>query len=385
VKLLTAAFGLAVTVAAEASSPAHPLWIDASNWMKCDGVTDDTAGFQTGVNTATQRTLFLPAGDCLISDSVTVTSTTHIVGAGGGADDSNAGTTLEWRGPVNTPMLDLQGVRDAVFEDFLIEASASHPLTIGIRSQTVSGKLATGNKFYRIYMNGITTGLGKGFAFVAASGGDSNNDMNTFEEVEVNNFTVAGWSFEHSQSKGHRLVNCTFLGIGDGGPLRPNSYGVTTALGSNGNGGSFMWYGGGGGYVGNADFYLGNPNDAILISGGNFEGSPRLLETTGPSWNAFPVTIQGIRWAGNGLASDGEAVRYKQQGPLNLIGNILGTSPDSPLQIYVTGSGAPIVAIAIGNTLVSALANPFTGTGAWILLGNNRNFGPASMIGNKIP
>jgi hypothetical protein len=69
-----------------------------------------------------------------------------------------------------------------------------------------------------------------------------------------------------------------------------------------------FWYGVFGYGAGEADFYLGGPNDAILISGGNFEGSARLLETTGASANPFPVTIQGVRWSGDGLAADGKAI-----------------------------------------------------------------------------
>jgi hypothetical protein len=353
--------------------------INGGTWMKCDGVTNDTEGLQTAIDVAANATLVLPKGKCIIARTIAVTNRLHIAGAGGGASESIAGTTLKWAGPPGIPLFDLQGIRDSIFEDFLIAANSSHPLAIGIRSITISGKTSNANAFRHIYMNGTTTGLGKGFVFVAGSGGDNNNDENSFDGISINNYTVAAWSFEHSQSKAHRLINCAFNAASG----ETDQYGVTTALGPGSQGGSFLWYGGNGHGNAGADFYLGSPNDVILISGGNFEGSARLLETAGASANPFPVTIQGVRWSGDGLAADGKAIIYTQQGPLNLIGNVIGEYPKKPLQIYINDWATPIVATAIGNNLRTALEAPFRGNGTWELIGNIRNFGPGVQIPNQ--
>ena len=362
-------------------SPLSASGIDGRAYMACDGKTDDTAGFQAAISAAAKSTLSLPNGVCIISNSVAVTNTIHIVGDGGGSSSLTAGTTLEWRGPASLPMLDLQGITDSVFEDFLIESNATYPLAIGVRSITIAGKYANASKFHHLQINGTSAGgLGKGFAFVAGSGGDNNNDENTFEDVTVRNFAIAGWSFEHSQSKAHRLLNCRFYGT-----KAANSYGVTTALTTSWSGGSFFWYGGFGYGSGEADFYLGGPDDAILISGGNFEGSARLLETVGASSNSFPITIEGVRWAGDGLAGDGKAIIYTQRGPLNLHGNIIGQYPNKPLQVYINDWSTPIVATAIGNTFMTSLGSPFQGNGTWVVLANILNGGPATVIPNRVP
>jgi hypothetical protein len=350
--------------------------------MKCDGVTDDTVNFQTAINAAVRGTLLLPSGMCIISSTIAITATIHIIGAGGGANELYAGTTLQWTGASNVPMIDLQGIQDSVFEEFLIQATAAHPLAIGIRSITTAGKLSNANKFQHMYMNGTTMGLGKGFAFVAGSGGDNNNDENTFEDVTVSNFTKAAWSFEHSQSMAHRLNNCRYYGASG----QTNQYGVTTALGPSGFGGNFIWHGGFGCCVGESDFYLGMPStSAILISGGNFESSARLLKTWSNGGNGFVVTIEGTRWAGNMLAADGKAIIYTLQGPLNLIGNTIGEYPANPLQIYIQDWATPMVANAIGNNIMTSLTAPFTGNGTWALSGNLLNRGPAVKLPNRYP
>src|ERR1700730_6301597 len=109
-------------------------WVDGHKYMKCDSVTDDTAGFQSAVNAAYLGTLFLPSGQCQISATIAVTDSIHIIGAGGSNSSAHSGTVLKWSGASSsTPMLDLQGIRDSVFENFLIVAQGN-PLAIGIRS-----------------------------------------------------------------------------------------------------------------------------------------------------------------------------------------------------------------------------------------------------------
>src|SRR6266550_4997395 len=236
-------------------------WVNGTKYMKCDGATDDTTGFQNAITAAQgfNGTLMLPKGVCNISSTVAVTGTVHIVGAGGGANSSFAATTLEWVGAsAVTPMIDMQGVQNASLSDFLIESSVTHPLGVGIQLTTTTPRLSNANVFTRIYMNGTTSaGLIKGFAFVAGSGGDNNNDQMSFYDVRIANYTTAAWSLEHNQSKNHHFVNSSF----SGGALLANQYGVTTALGASSRGGSFLWYGGYGCCNGEADFYLGSAND----------------------------------------------------------------------------------------------------------------------------
>lgn len=352
--------------------------------MKCDGVTDDTASFQAAIASSYGKTLVIPSGICNISSTIVITGTIHILGAGSAADSSHAPTTLEWTGSNSTiPMIDLQGVRESTFEEFLIESSNANPLDVGIRSQTITGRTATANIFRHIQMNGTGIGLHKGWQFIAGTGGNNNNDVNSFFDCKVSNYTKAAWSFEHTQSKGHNFYDCQFAGAG-GQTLQ---YGVTTALGAGNAGGSFAWFGGGGYGNAEADFYLGSANDAILISGANIEFSGRLLETTNSGSNSWPVTIQGVRFASDGLNPDGQAIIYTARGPLVLIGNVIGADLGISLQIN-SENNASASGVAIGNTIYTTLANPFI-NGNWVSIANNLNSGPNTlypntMMGNQI-
>lgn len=317
--------------------------------------------------------LLLNSGNISVTGTITLRDVGGVKVEGGGSSAVSQGTTLVWAGNSASPMFELDNVRDSEFEDFTIKSSAAAPLEAGIRAVSDDTSMtATRNTFRDLVIDGTGRGgLGKGFQYAMGSR-DSNNDVGRFFNVEVINYTIAGWSFEHPQSKGHQFFGCSFNGDGYG------KYGVTTALGSGGAGGSFVWFGGNGGGNTVADFYLGAPDDAILISGGNFENSSRLLETYGASSAPFPVTIEGTRWSGNALDPDGKAILYTQRGPLNLIGNLIGQFPSKPLEISLQPAGAPAEALAIGNAVGSSLSQPFAGNGKgqWDLISNVRNSSP---------
>jgi hypothetical protein len=226
-------------------------------------------------------------------------------------------------------------------------------------------------------MQGTTTALDKGFRYVTGTGGNNNNDENSFYDCNIFNYATAAWSFEHTQSKNHRLFNCNFSGASG----QTNQYGVSTALGT--QGGSFLWFGGSGAGNAEADFYLGPSDDVIIISGGYFESSGRLLETKVTTSSAWPVTIQGIRWAGDGLNADGKAIIYGNTGPINLIGNLLGQDSTKALQFNLNSGSALILGVAIGNHIFTNLANPFVG-GQWAVFCNNFNDPPVTVFPNTL-
>ncbi len=373
----TAAFLLFVAIFAFSSPQVIADWKNAnfdqsiyasSYGMKCDGVTDDTAAFQAAVNASPGRTLRLPAGKCLISSSIIFTSNVsyHVIGQGKAIASTLGATTLEWNGPsgTNGPLLYLKGVRNSVFREFMIEnGSSTNRLGAAIQSETVTGQSTTGNYYEHIGINGVNGQIDYGFRFVAGTGGDGNNDLNQFNDVNVSNFTIAAWSFEHGQSKGHLFYGCHYSGL-----LPANSAsGVTTNLGSGNQGGSFSWFGGGGGAVA-VDFRLGSANDAILISGGNFENSAQFLTVIGSS-ASWPITIEGVRWA-DGFLSGNAVDMLSSTGTLNFFGNAFG-SGGKALKININGYG-----YALGNQLNSTVApfscQPGTPPCVWAI-GHNTN------------
>jgi hypothetical protein len=341
----------------------------AAYGMKCDGVTDDTASLQAAINASQGLRLQLPPGTCLISSTVTVGGTTNpskpynnfdIEGYGNcyaGTSAPGTCTTLQWNGPATIPAINLQ-TRDSTYRKFGIIASVGRPLLTGIQSCSTNYTthiISTGNHYEDITLDGTNGGLGKGFQFVVCSGGsDANNDVNYFDRVKVANFSTAGWSFEHSQSKTHRLHDCTFEGLGAATSL----YGVTTSFG----GGSFAWWGGSGGAVA-IDFYMGNANDAILIDGWNSEGSAQLLKT-GVGGTDWPITIQGTRFADNNWSSATPyIVDFEFGGGLNINGSVIADTCSHAAKMRLTATNA---LGSISNSLFcsnATEATAFSGTG----------------------
>jgi len=325
--------------------------------VMADGVTDDTAAAQAALNavTANGGALEFPNGIILISATLTllpsVSTTVHIFGQSFLFTSTTGGTEFRWIGAAGIPMFRLQHIQRSVFEHFGVRCFASNPLAVGIQSEAGSDGNTGTNKYRNIGMNGTTSALGKGFAFVEGAGGiDSGNDTCTFSDIIINNCATAAWSFEHGESKAHSFFNCHFVGAG--------LYGVSTALGAGNQGGSFCWYGGSSSGATEADFYLGGADDTIVISGGNFESSNRFVEQVAASWAsaAWPVLLLGNRWSGDALNADGFAIKFYSAGPLVLIGNIIGQFTGHALKIWLQGDDPPPAAeygISIGNYYTS--------------------------------
>jgi hypothetical protein len=240
-----------------------------------------------------------------------------------------------------------------------LKSSRDHPLVAAIRSQNGPGNLVspTSDRFENVFIDGTNPGgLGIGFQFALGPGGDRNNDFGFFLGCSVNNFTKAGWSFEHSQSVAHTLVRCHLNGYGVG------RYGVTTALGPTGNGGNFAAYASSGAGNTGADFYLGSPNRTIVIDNFDSENSARLLDCAGSGSAGFPVTIRGARFASTRVAPDHFVVRYTYPGPLEISTSVFsGALGPPPLRVFVDAHGQPGTYMLAGNSFNdagSAAANP---------------------------
>jgi hypothetical protein len=335
------------------------------------------------IRISSQHRLVFAPGIYTVSGTITIENLSGFIWEGSGAPDGGgAGTIFSWIGDSTDPMFNLVNVSESSFRNISIFSNPELPLATAFMSPNVApsaGFLSTHNRFEHITMNGTRPG-GLGYGFRIGSGATrnfNNNDIMSFDHVLVQNYTTAAWSFENSQSKGNTLRDVTFL---------TGQYGITTALGAGTNGGSFGAYGVYGGYNSVADIYLGTPDDSILVSGGNLEGSKRLLLTAGRSGGSWPVTIEGVRWAGNGLATDYYALIYTQRGPLNLIGNSIGDGINAPLALRMDPSG-PAVATAIGNQIWSTLANPLVDTSgrtSWSSI-SNMVTSPSSHVSTPLP
>jgi len=322
--------------------------------------------------------LLLPCGITFVSGTIDITSVSGVSGFSMiGCNTSVAnlvGTALIWAGNNTDPFLRLRGVRDSNFERFGIFSNNSTPLAVAIRSETVTGLSNTANNFYKISMNGTSgNGLTKGMQWCTGndcggSGTDANNDLNYIDSVSVINYVNCAFSIEHGQSKTHTFINSQFV---------TGQRGVCTTQAASGpnNSGSFRWFGGAGGSNTVADFDLGSADDSIVIIGCNFENSNRLLQQPNATSSPWPITIQGCRWAANGLNADNLVVNYANSGVLTLINNTIdGVSAPKTPQFKIQ-NGTLSVGVAIGNVVFSttptAATNPFVGSpNGWNLSGN---------------
>jgi len=243
--------------------------VDVTDYgAKGDGKTNDRAAIQRALDQIPPNggvRVYFPHGDYIID------STLFVRDQGAGFVIEGAGmfaSTLEWRGPAGHPMLYLTNCRYATIRQlgfYALEADAD----CAIESK---GNAAASNLvFDRVAIDGLSARkhLEVGVRFTPNV--DAGNDKSGFYSCYINGCKQAGVSFEHSQSKGHDFFDCF---------IRNTVRGVTTALGSQFQGGSFRWFGG---YMGSndVDFALGslkNNNDPIVISGMGSESSKMLLD-----------------------------------------------------------------------------------------------------------
>ena len=178
-------------------------------------------------------------------------------------------------------------------QNFRVVLNGSYPVDTVFQSEKTSAGIITptGKMWENIDVNGAYT-VGKVWRFALGSGGDGNDDLNTFINCKARYYTVAGWSFEHSQTVANYFVNSAADGNNVG------LYGLTTALATStalGQGGSFNWSGGA--MNGNtvADFYLGDPSGSPMsIRNVHSEGSARFVQmTSSPDITDHPFTIEG--------------------------------------------------------------------------------------------
>lgn len=298
-----------------------------------DGQADDTTALQAAIAMAISnsrgRTVCVPAGDYRITRTVLIGDVLglRVVGEGGA-------TRFIWAGNDTSPFLLLESVQDGEFRGFQIIGSDARPLDVAI--QCITGAharlVSRHNAFAGIRIDGVTAGVRKGIQ-IGGGGVDANNDFHSFENVVVVNYADVAYSLENSQVYGIVFVNCLFSGGAKG------RVGVATNRFA-GKGGNFAWMGGGGGGNQVADFVLGDPNGgAVAITNAIFESSARFVQTAGPSGASSLVAVDGVRWAGDRLASDGVGIDFRFPGPLSIRNSRIGEDSTRSVKISWTPGG----------------------------------------------
>jgi hypothetical protein len=263
----TAAIQAAV-IAAKKPASAYPLSVDLPTGL--------SAHVKSHQPTYT-KVVASPGGMYVVSDTITLDQSWWGLFDGQGAQ-------FIWNGPASIPMWYLHNVRQLTMRDFKIFAHASRPCLAGFQADRErNGITPTHCHFENIALYGHQGGFLFGWR-MAVGAYDGNGDFFSWRDCAVYDYVEAAWSIEHSQSKAHYFSNCQFNAGTTG------KRGVTLhhpEYFPNGNG-SFYWVGGGGGGNKVADFAINGPLENILIDGGKFEQSARLLTT------AFYEVIAGL-------------------------------------------------------------------------------------------
>lgn len=350
--------------------------------VKCDGNHDDTAELQkalTAVAGATDqshpwdgfaRSLVLPPGSCMISNTLTLDKAIGVTLRG-----ANRWTTaIQWNGyaggsdPDNMvtakPMLRCYNCRETQIRDLDFQGLAGYPPTSGIDflSDTSEAGLVwapTGNTIEDCKIGSTApASLYYGITFTQGAGVNAVNDYARMRRLSIGNYITAGIRIGHSESRGHELT-ASFLISGGG------QYGIifpATPVGDRGRGGSIARIEGN--YFANhavAAIQMGWPNDPVHIVGNIFEGDNRWIVTQDsagyPGWGQALI-VAGNTFSCNGLNADRQGIVLHNYGPVEITGNRFNNVPPAATNAHIVASNAQ----AVGSLVVEG--NLWDGQGA---------------------
>lgn len=319
-----------------------------------NGTNDDTAEILLAIESAKSfgAGLFFPPGNYKISGLLFEDFKGLVVQGSGASLDSLKGTRFIWDGNTTDPALRVFGCRDCIFENFTIVSSSAKPLAIAVQSETRSGSGSTANTYRHIMIQGTDlNGLGRGFKYIAGTGGDANNAENVFQHVNINNYSTYGWDFQHGQSTTHR-----FYAIGaSAAALSTTSAGINSVAGV-----TYQIYGGNLNGNTEADIIWGGANHGLTLVGVFSETSSRFLKTTVSPSSTAPVTIIGGSWNTTNLHADGRVIDFQQRGPLSIEGWSVVGNPATAAAIYFDAGANGTWNFSLKNCLLTTSLTPTT-------------------------
>lgn len=349
--------------------------------VTCDGTTDDTDAFQALVTKAMSNgdPIIVPHGTPLISSSIYIVSNAGFVLGGSGASVTGRGTYFRWNGDAVSPMFRVQDANMPRFSDFTIRGVVgTHPLHSGVWLENPSATATATQQRSQwnsvIIDGGSAGGLHRGWVTREGTGLlDGNNDFHSFINCRVVNYDVAGFLFNHSQSKANVLWNCMInannalarVGVGCGYDWDPD-LGTQIAVST---GGSFQMYGGYIAEAAEAALICSVNGDTNVISGLNCETATRLLIVSGPSLTAgstqAPNTVlQGVRYAAvDKLHADGFFVLQYTRGPISLQNcRVEANAGFSPQIKQAPGGSAGLATCSVVDSLITSESTTLFGS-----------------------
>ena len=307
-----------------------------------DGVTDDTAAFQSALNQLVQgtsvgnHTIYIPKGIYKITSTLLPPNSASYFTMVG---DGKMSSQLKWYGSVGIPMLKLVNSRGSVFANFaMFGGISSNAPSCGIQVHRGSGLVGSaapkGATFTNIFIGNYNgESIDNGIIYTADSGYDSNNEQGVFDNIEIANANYYGLSFEHSNSLWHKIY---------GGSIGGKVAAINNVGTAGVKGGSYQVYGTAlstiaTGYL----FRLGLANHAISVFGGTAESAGGLITT--------PYTMVGTNFS------------------FHLIGGSYILSNNDPTVLF-DGSGVSLYLTDV--TLTQGVSWEFPTTGSYVVMEN---------------
>jgi hypothetical protein len=195
--------------------------------------------------------------------------------------------------------------------------------------------------FSNVVLDGGSRNAWNLIGFSDLSGTNQNNEHGRFVNVRGMNFEHAFVRIGHNQSKEHVFEHCNVTG---------GQYGVVAH-------GSFRWRDGAMSGLDEA-FMLSSPSDNVIIQGVGVEATRRLLTTAGPTSAAWPITLQGVRYAADAMADDDNFIVMQTPGPLSILGCDIGGGNVRIPHVLTYTPNQVIGAVVEGNSFTAFGAVP---------------------------
>ena len=341
------------------------------------GITDMAQALQSAFDAHVD--VFRPIPVKLFSTDYGLSTTLSIIGQKGFrfSGDSEHASRLLWNGVGGVPMLLIQNSESVEIAHIRFEGKVGSAPSAAIQSNinpptAIPGIGVTDNHFHDLFLgSSVSNSLQRGIRYTT-SGVDQNNDASLTDHVVIQGFSVAGISFEHSQSVAHSIRNTTI----QFGPV-----GVQTV-----NGGSFRWHGGLMLALTTTCFELGSGPQTVAIDGLWAESNKRLVTGTHPI--GMPLVIQNTVFSNDQLHTDGNMIDYAGGSPITLIGNRFGSFDLGIPYVRIAPNGSVTYTqiVSIGNSwLVNQTSNPppspfrLDSTTKLVSLGDGMSIGDATM------
>lgn len=309
-----------------------------------DGAADDTAALQAWLDACKAgRRGFLPAGTYKITETLTFEQTMawSLRGEAMGPSATGAATTLLWAGDTGGTMLLIQGCREGVLSDILLDGAKK--AAIGLDYDAVSGGIVSSNntiqrlRVYRCVDKAVR---------VAAShfqvDGTGWRDCG-FYQGGTDSASGIGVSIEDANAVEHEFFNCSFSAL---------SIGITAVDG--GNGGHFTLNGCRFGANG-TDIKPYSARSAAFVNCVS-ENSGYFLYSGASSAAASPTSLVGCA-VNQTSRTDGTGVYWAAGSPLTMVGCTFVGTPAKPYK-FQTQNPKTVITM-IGCCFPNG--NPFTG------------------------